>query len=196
VCCPQVIACPCALGLATPTAVLVGTSLGARRGLLIRGGDILEKMSSIDSVVFDKTGTLTLGRPAITSVMSSDSINDETPDLDNGKETLNARLKSQKWTEMEILTLAAGVESSTSHPIAKALIQAAKASGCREAKVTTYSSISEIFLSIELICWTGVLIMTLCSGCSPIWNCVLRCRIQHLSRNQVVEQLQLWKGNK
>ncbi|KAH9533788.1 hypothetical protein CY35_18G070500 [Sphagnum magellanicum] len=130
-----VIACPCALGLATPTAVLVGTSLGARRGLLIRGGDILEKMSSIDSVVFDKTGTLTLGRPAITSVMSSDSINDDTPDLDNGKETLNARLKSQKWTEMEILTLAAGVESSTSHPIAKALIQAAKASGCRQAKV-------------------------------------------------------------
>jgi cation transport ATPase len=48
-------------------------------------------MSSIDSVVFDKTGTLTLGRPAITSVMSSDSINDDTPDLDNGKETLNAR---------------------------------------------------------------------------------------------------------
>lgn len=71
--------------------IQVGTSLGARRGLLIRGGDILEKMSSIDSVVFDKTGTLTLGRPAITSVMSSDSINDETPDLDNGKETLNAR---------------------------------------------------------------------------------------------------------
>jgi Cu2+-exporting ATPase len=71
--------------------IQVGTSLGARRGLLIRGGDILEKMSSIDSVVFDKTGTLTLGRPAITSVMSSDSINDDRPDLDNGKETLNAR---------------------------------------------------------------------------------------------------------
>jgi Cu2+-exporting ATPase len=71
--------------------IQVGTSLGARRGLLIRGGDILEKMSSIDSVVFDKTGTLTLGRPAITRVMSSDSINDDTPDLDNGKETLNAR---------------------------------------------------------------------------------------------------------
>ena len=64
-----VVACPCALGLATPTAVLVGTSLGARHGLLIRGGDVLERAHTLDCVVFDKTGTLTVGRPRVTRVL-------------------------------------------------------------------------------------------------------------------------------
>ncbi|KAG0607893.1 hypothetical protein M758_8G062900 [Ceratodon purpureus] len=112
-----VIACPCALGLATPTAVLVGTSLGARRGLLIRGGDILEKVSSIDTIVFDKTGTLTIGRPVVKSVICSSNVDD------------------QKWTERDLLTVAAGVERTASHPVARALVQAAKNAGCRQALV-------------------------------------------------------------
>lgn len=98
-----VIACPCALGLATPTALLVGTSLGAERGLLIRGGDILERIAQIDTVVFDKTGTLTVGSPAVTDCL---------PLTENSLLTAEA-----------LLQLAATVESGTRHPIADALVQ-------------------------------------------------------------------------
>jgi Cu2+-exporting ATPase len=64
----MVVACPCALGLATPTAILVGSGLGAERGLLIRGGDSLETIHHLDTVIFDKTGTLTLGQPQVTAI--------------------------------------------------------------------------------------------------------------------------------
>ena len=64
------IACPCALGLATPTAVMVGTGLAATYGVLIKGGDVLEKISSVTMVVFDKTGTLTNGKPQVKQVIN------------------------------------------------------------------------------------------------------------------------------
>lgn len=98
-----VVSCPCALGLATPTAILVGTSLGARRGLLIRGGDVLERLAGIDCVAFDKTGTLTEGKPTVSSVVSF------------------------VYGEAEILQVAAAVEKTASHPIAKAIIDKAEA---------------------------------------------------------------------
>lgn len=84
-----VVACPCALGLATPTAVLVGTSLGARKGLLIRGGDVLEKVWELDTIVFDKTGTLTAGRPVVTEVVGG-------------------KREGDSWSQEEVLALAAG----------------------------------------------------------------------------------------
>lgn len=97
-----VVSCPCALGLATPTAILVGTSLGAKQGLLIRGGDVLERLANVDIITLDKTGTLTEGKPAVSSVASF------------------------THSESEILQLAAAVEKTASHPIAKAIINKAE----------------------------------------------------------------------
>ena len=98
-----VIACPCALGLATPTAILVGSGIGAERGLLIKGGDILERVHQLDTVVFDKTGTLTTGKAIVTDCLS---------------------LGSQSTTE--ILQYTAAVEQGSTHPIAKAICRLAK----------------------------------------------------------------------
>ncbi|CAN8276151.1 unnamed protein product [Cochlearia groenlandica] len=120
-CSVLVVACPCALGLATPTAMLVGTSLGARRGLLLRGGDILEKFSSVDTVVFDKTGTLTKGHPVVTEVIIP-----EYPRLGNKV--------GDTWSEVEVLMLAAAVESNTAHPVGKAIVKAARARNCQNMK--------------------------------------------------------------
>ncbi|HIK43957.1 MAG TPA: copper-translocating P-type ATPase [Leptolyngbyaceae cyanobacterium M65_K2018_010] len=98
-----VVACPCALGLATPTAILVGAGMGAERGLLIRGGDILEALHRVDTVVFDKTGTLTLGQPTVTLT----------------------QVVAQDLTASDLLQLAATVESGSRHPLATALQTAA-----------------------------------------------------------------------
>ena len=101
-----VVACPCSLGLATPTAVLVGTSAGARRGLLVRGGDVLERAAAVDVVVFDKTGTLTRGRPTLARVRAE-------PGFGDGGEG---------WSPLE---LAAAVEAGAPHPVAAAIVLAA-----------------------------------------------------------------------
>ncbi|XP_062077123.1 copper-transporting ATPase PAA1, chloroplastic [Humulus lupulus] len=117
-CSVLVVACPCALGLATPTAMLVGTSLGATRGLLLRGGNILEKFSMVNSIVFDKTGTLTVGRPVVTKVL--------TPSIQHSGHFLS---------EAEILKLAAAVEANTVHPVGKAIVDAARAINAQYVKV-------------------------------------------------------------
>jgi Cu2+-exporting ATPase len=102
----MVVACPCALGLATPTAILVGTAIGAERGLLIKGGDVLERVHQLDIVVFDKTGTLTTGHPTLTDCLTIAELPDDKP--------------------YSLLQLAAAVESGTYHPLAKAIQQAAQ----------------------------------------------------------------------
>lgn len=94
-----VIACPCALGLATPTAILVSSGIGAEQGLLIRGGDVLEKVHRLQTIVFDKTGTLTMGCPEVTDCIA-----------------LGTTLSSA-----ELLQIAASVESGTQHPVARAI---------------------------------------------------------------------------
>ncbi|MBI3982702.1 MAG: heavy metal translocating P-type ATPase [Gemmatimonadetes bacterium] len=103
-----VIACPCALGLATPTAIMVGTGKGAEHGVLIRGGEALEAIRRVDTIVFDKTGTVTEGRPTVTHVLGAK--------------------KSDGTTVRpgEILRLAASVEARSEHPLARAIVDSAK----------------------------------------------------------------------
>ena len=98
-----VIACPCALGLATPTAILVGTGRGAENGVLIRGGAVLEAAHSLDTIVLDKTGTVTQGRPALTDI-----------------------LPAPEWTNDELLRRVAAAEKSSEHPLAEAILLAAR----------------------------------------------------------------------
>jgi P-type Cu+ transporter len=99
-----VIACPCSLGLATPTAIMVGTGLGAQRGILIKNGEALERGKKIDVVVFDKTGTLTEGKPKVVDILTC-------------KATMSAD---------ELLALAASVERFSEHPLAQAVVLAAR----------------------------------------------------------------------
>lgn len=111
-----VVSCPCALGLATPVTILVGTTLGAEQGLLIRGGDVLEQLSQVNTWVFDKTGTLTVGQPDVTEICIWDA-----PVL--------TQHNSQLSPQQALLQLAASVEQHTHHPLAEALLKAAQAEG-------------------------------------------------------------------
>ena len=114
-----VVACPCALGLATPTAILVGTSIGAERGLLITGGDVLERVRQLDTIVFDKTGTLTVGKPTVTDCILVPGI-----DRDGENKDVSASNDAQL-----LLQYAAAAESGTCHPLATAIMQQAERQG-------------------------------------------------------------------
>src|SRR5213083_1280090 len=98
-----VIACPCALGIATPAALLVGTGKGAENGILIKGGDQLEEAGKINTIIFDKTGTLTKGQPSVTDIVPIG-----------------------KLTEIQILSYAGAVEKGSEHPLAEAVVNAAQ----------------------------------------------------------------------
>jgi Cu+-exporting ATPase len=104
-----VIACPCALGLATPTALMVGTGIGAEYGILFRSGEAVQTLKDIKAVVFDKTGTITKGRPEVTDVISA----------------------GKGMTENDVLAYAAALESGSEHPLASAIVESARAQGIR-----------------------------------------------------------------
>jgi P-type Cu2+ transporter len=107
------IACPCALGLATPSAILVGTGIGAKRGILIKGGEILENVHHLTDIVFDKTGTLTLGQPEVTDIFAV------------------------SLTEPELLSLVASSETGANHPLAQAIITKAQQLNLNLANAST-----------------------------------------------------------
>ena len=113
-----VIACPCALGLATPTAIMVGTGLGANHGILIKSGEALEISHKVNAVVLDKTGTITEGKPAVTRVIS------------------------HEISEDELLQIAASCEQVSEHPLGQAIVDDAKEKGMELLKVVDFQSIT------------------------------------------------------
>lgn len=112
-----IIACPCALGLATPMSIMVGVGRGAQAGVLIKNAEALERMEKVDTLVVDKTGTLTEGKPAVTKVVPASG-----------------------FDEHEVLRLAASVEKASEHPLAVAIVAAAEAKGIPTAAVTEFDS--------------------------------------------------------
>jgi Cu+-exporting ATPase len=114
-----IIACPCALGLATPMSIMVGTGEGARQGVLVKNAEALELLGRIDTLVIDKTGTLTEGRPQVTAVDPAAG-----------------------FTETELLTLAAAVERGSQHPLSAAIVAAADARGLPVAAASAFTSTS------------------------------------------------------
>ena len=122
-----VIACPCALGLATPTAIMVGTGNGAKAGILIQNAEALERAGKIHTLVVDKTGTLTLGRPTVTDIFPTGANN-----------------------EQALLRLAATLEQGSEHPLAKAVLSHAASAGITPAAVIRFNALSGKGVSGEI----------------------------------------------
>lgn len=113
-----IIACPCALGLATPTAIIVGTGKGAENGILFKNAESLQRASSLDVIVFDKTGTLTKGRPEVTDVLSF-----------------------SEFSEDELLSFAASVEKNSEHPLAEAILSFANKKNLRVVEPDSFKAV-------------------------------------------------------
>ena len=114
-----IIACPCALGLATPMAIMVGTGRGASAGVLIKNAEALERFESVDTVVVDKTGTLTEGRPRVTEIRVV-----------------------EPFTEIDVVKFAAGLEQASEHPLAAAIVEAARARGLKRSAVSGFAALA------------------------------------------------------
>jgi Cu+-exporting ATPase len=114
-----IIACPCAMGLATPTAIMVGTGVGAENGILIKGGESLEKAYQLTTIVFDKTGTLTRGEPEVTDIYTV-----------------------RDMTQKRLMEVAVSIEAVSEHPLAQAIVQKGRQQGVTPLPVKSFEAIS------------------------------------------------------
>lgn len=121
-----VIACPCALGLATPTAIMVGTGKGAEYGVLIKGGEALEVTHQIDTIVFDKTGTITEGKPVVTDIITSTILEDE------------------------LLSIAASSEKGSEHPLGEAIVKSAEERNIQFKEISNFKAIPGHGIQVEI----------------------------------------------
>ena len=122
-----VIACPCALGLATPTAIMVGTGKGAEHGILIKGGEALETAHKINTIIFDKTGTITEGKPTVTDVLAAGGV-----------------------TRDELLRLAASAERASEHPLGQAIVRGAQEKGLALSDAARFASLTGRGIEAEI----------------------------------------------
>ena len=113
-----VIACPCALGLATPTAIMVGTGKGAENGILIKGGEALELAHKIDTIIFDKTGTITEGKPQVTDIVVTNNVSED-----------------------YLLKIAASAEKGSEHPLGEAIVRFGEEKNIEFKKVENFKAI-------------------------------------------------------
>ena len=123
-----VIACPCALGLATPTAIMVGTGKGAEYGVLIKGGEALEITHQIDTIVFDKTGTITEGKPIVTDIITT------------------------TISEDELLSIAASSEKGSEHPLGEAIVKEAEERNIKFKEISNFKAIPGHGIQVEIEC--------------------------------------------
>ena len=121
-----VIACPCALGLATPTAIMVGTGKGAENGVLIKGGEALEITHKVDTIVFDKTGTITEGKPKVTDIIT------------------------KNYSEEEILAIAASAEKGSEHPLGEAIVREAEEKKLEFKTIENFSAIPGHGIKVDI----------------------------------------------
>ncbi|MDG6095219.1 heavy metal translocating P-type ATPase [Acetobacter sp. AN02] len=129
-----VIACPCSLGLATPTAIMVGTARGARSGILFRNASVLERVHHLNTLLLDKTGTLTEGRPSVSDIVPADGVEERT-----------------------LLSIAAGLEAQSEHPLARAIVRIAKERGITPSDAQDISAVPGHGLSARIGSWPALL---------------------------------------
>jgi Cu+-exporting ATPase len=139
------IACPCALGLATPAATMVGSTISATNGVLFKGGDVLEKARGIDTVVFDKTGTLTHGDMALTDVIPAEKAKSE-----GGETATDGGILETRPDTDSVLASAASAESGSEHPLARAIVEGARERGFEPDEPTEFENVPGHGIRAEL----------------------------------------------